>query len=193
MDGAARLNDAQGEGLEFDWVVVSPSTARFPLDPSEVDRAGARQEEARILYVGMTRARERLCFGWGDREKAWWNGSGFPGQNASRVELTGSLEEIYLSWPGQPNQALLQRYLRTKVRLGDRVAVRGRAVVHEQTEIGVLASGVAVASGLATVVRVLRYPALPRKADGSENPHYAALSDESKRRGWFWVATFRSV
>lgn len=57
------------KGLEFDAVALCPSRIGFPFG-SDQDMPSAAAEEARLFYVGMTRAKSRLVFGFGEREQA---------------------------------------------------------------------------------------------------------------------------
>ncbi|RME57621.1 ATP-dependent helicase, partial [Candidatus Parcubacteria bacterium] len=60
------------KGLEFDSVVIPPSEAPFPFpDPNKGDLKEEAEAEAKTYYVGMTRAKSKLVYFVGDREKKW--------------------------------------------------------------------------------------------------------------------------
>lgn len=124
------------KGLEYDNVLILPSSIPFGKAPSrwkEADLAGDACEEARLLYVGMTRAKRRLDYFRGDRELSWGRSVPVPFEGSStdgRV-LTGSMEDVSLGWSMinnayQTDQDALQRYIETEVVVGDRIILGGR-------------------------------------------------------------------
>lgn len=186
------------KGLEFDNVVIVPSMTPFGkadhgrLDALEKDAA----EEARLLYVAMTRAKTRLDYFVGDREYAW---AATPprvmaGTHGQSLMLVGGLDEVDLGWAwrkGPYNQAPddRQTYIEGNVCVGDRIVLGGHGVgagkglVHIGTsgasqQIGFLSrqSGAAGPQAELTVHAVVRYPADDRDA--------AAVGDLVAQRGW---------
>ena len=108
------------KGLEYDTVVVMPASARFPLSNGSgrrVSKADAA-EEARLYYVAMTRARDRVYVGWGKREKKWWKAEPYEGDGAgTTVRLEGSPKEVFISWPCYATQvdSGVQEYMKRSV------------------------------------------------------------------------------
>jgi len=145
-DDVARLlrqNDSTGsalvvstihkvKGLEFDNVVIVPSSASFPLDYRVNAQAahGDAGEEARLFYVGMTRAKRRLCYHMGPRELSWSNGKCFLGESGGGKILSGKPDEIGISWAWESSNwnsdaTALQAYIEREVRVGDRLELGG--------------------------------------------------------------------
>ena len=137
----SRQSDAQAvistihkvKGLEFDNVVIVPSKTRFgkpgaSADALERDAA----EEARLLYVAMTRAKSRLAYFVGDRERGWARSSPsvIDAEQEKNKILEGSHEEVSLGWsmrksPYQDPDAC-QSYIEQEVRVGDPISLGGR-------------------------------------------------------------------
>lgn len=92
------------KGLEFDNVVIFPSNASFPLGKNEKINSNNHVsqndawEEARLFYVGMTRAKRRLCYHIGPREIAWSNCEYYLGDRGGGKILNGEPKEIGISW-----------------------------------------------------------------------------------------------
>lgn len=175
------------KGLEFDEVIVVPSTAAFPMGNDDVDRAVA--EEARTFYVAATRAKERLRFLYGAREAAWlgakpweWEGSG------GAKLLEGKTDEVNLGWSSYERSGRnsgfdhteLHGYFEERVVIGDPIILggygrgAGRVLFHSDNgirrEIGMLANDIEAGSAgadlrVADVIRVA-LDAAPRWAPG---------------------------
>lgn len=122
------------KGLEFDHVVILPSIAEFPFatrsdkGPEAIELAAA--EEARMLYVGMTRAERRLAYFRGDREVSWGQKvpQEFTGSRGDGKLLEGSGKEVYLDWAlmeqtGGLGTEGLQGYIEHHVAVGDPIFV----------------------------------------------------------------------
>jgi len=138
------------KGLEFDNVVVLPSSTSFGTSGSkqdELERDAA--EEARLLYVAMTRAKTRLVYFKGDREYAW--GEPPPelhaGVQGTGLVLGGSLEDIGLGWAIETNDFNsdpegCQHYIEKEVHVGDPIVLGGggkgayKAFMHHGAEGG---------------------------------------------------------
>jgi len=119
------------------------SIESFPLGIARQPDVFDAAEEARLFYVAMTRARNRLYIGWGDREKKWLDCSKYETQNGSqRHFLKGSPDELFVSWPGQEKQVLngLQDYIERKVCLGDPLELSNRWLQHEGRTVGRLSN-----------------------------------------------------
>lgn len=109
------------KGLEFDAVVIPPSTALFPLSKGG-DLGVESREEARVLYVGMTRARNDLVVAFDGRERAWFNKKPWPGAGSTTKWLDGDPSTLILNASGESRQ--IREYIRASVREGDIVEVR---------------------------------------------------------------------
>lgn len=113
------------KGLEFDNVVILPSAIPFGVggrDRIGPDLAGDAAEEARLLYVGMTRAKKKLRYYRGDREQSWDGNEPMPheGLRAQGQVLVGSMEDVALGWamqksPFNPSPDDCQRYVESEV------------------------------------------------------------------------------
>lgn len=121
------------KGLEFDRVIVLPSVKKFGrkgAPTAELARDAA--EEARLLYVAMTRAKTHLTYFAGDREYAWARtppqfseGS----QGDGRV-LIGSPKDVGLGWSMERSSFNqdpegLQDYIEREVQVGDAIELGG--------------------------------------------------------------------
>lgn len=147
------------KGLEFDNVIILPSESPFGRDGDShrSNLAGDAAEEARLFYVGMTRAKTRLTYFSGERERSW--GKSIPVAYAGQVTkgrvLVGSMQDVSLGWSMQcnafnPDPDECQRYIENQVAVGDRIVLGGRgggaykSFMHEdssgrRTQVGFLA------------------------------------------------------
>ena len=124
------------KGLEFDNVVILPSAIQFGAggrDRTGADLKGDAAEEARLLYVGMTRAKRSLTYYRGDRELSWGTTEPVPyeGIRMDGHALVGSMEDVSLGWAMQhnafnPSPDECQRYIETEVAVGDPIVLGGR-------------------------------------------------------------------
>lgn len=189
------------KGLEFDNVVILPSMIQFgvagwgQLGP---DLQGDAAEEARLLYVGMTRAKTNLTYYRGDRERSWGRKDPVPydGLRTDGQVLIGSMEDVSLGWAMQrnafnPTPDECQRYIETEVAIGDPIVLGGRgggafkSFMHrgssgQLTQVGFLAKQHAVGGPNASlkVSAVLRFR--PDSIDET-------LADCVRDRGWGYV------
>lgn len=109
------------KGLEFDGVILPPSRAPFPLSSSESLEL-ERREEARVFYVGITRARTYLVVGFDQRERRWLGNSvlrRWGGERTQAKWAEGGPSEIYLNRSGESPEC--RRYIRERVAIGDEV------------------------------------------------------------------------
>lgn len=111
----------QVKGLEFDAVVIPPSTASFPLTQGG-DLAAESREEARVLYVGMTRAKNDLVVAFDGREKAWFNRNRWQGSGSRAKWLDGDPSKLILNASGESRE--IREYIRSSVKEEDVVEVR---------------------------------------------------------------------
>jgi hypothetical protein len=186
------------KGLEFDNVVIVPSMTPFGRTgqsaPESLEKDAA--EEARLLYVAMTRAKTRLDYFVGDREFAWGISppSVITGAHGQSLMLVGGLDEVDIGWAYRKstfNQSPdgRQTYIEEQVCVGDRVTLgghglgAGKGLFHTGTggstqQIGYLSrqSGGGGAISDLTVQAVVRYPADNRDPD--------TVGDLVAQRGW---------
>lgn len=123
------------KGLEFHNVIILPSSLSFggkAWGSRVADLAGDAAEEARLLYVGMTRAKNRLSYYVGDRERCWLQADPamYEGQSSDGRVLVGSMEDTSLGWASQQNHFNAnpdecQRYIETEVSIGDPITLGG--------------------------------------------------------------------
>lgn len=122
------------KGLEFDNVVVLPSVTPFGMagNREAPDLVGASAEEARLVYVAMTRAKRGLWYFMGDREACWARRRPVPfaGLPMQGLVLEGSPEEVGLGWAMSASAfnsdpAQCQAYIEREVRVGDRIELGG--------------------------------------------------------------------
>ena len=187
------------KGLQFDTVVVMPSQERFPFQSANgtqpamaiIDSA----EEARLTYVAMTRARNHLYVGWGDREKSWIKGSNFsPPAGFHQYFLKGSPKELFVSWPGRSSQVQkgLQNYIEKQVSLGDTLSVQGSAILHNDQTVGRLSqqtiSKLRFTNGNSTlcVSNVIRYTCGTYFREKNFD-FWEPLDEYIKKQGWFYI------
>ncbi len=123
------------KGLEFDNVVILPSNLPFGGEDygKSKDLEGDAAEEARLLYVAMTRAKRNLWQFVGDREYSWAKSSpvSFKGQQTEGCVLIGSPEDVGLGWAAQRNffnddPDKTQAYIESEVKVGDAIFLGGR-------------------------------------------------------------------
>ena len=122
------------KGLEFDNVVIVPSKIRFGKPDASADALERdAAEEARLLYVAMTRAKSRLVYFVGDRELGWARSS--PKMIGAEQEknkiLEGAKGEVNLEWSMHtssyhPDPDADQSYIEQEVHVGDPISLGGR-------------------------------------------------------------------
>lgn len=192
------------KGLEYDNVLILPATIAFGAGArsrfggpgrDRLDLEGDAAEEARLFYVGMTRAKKRLIYFRGDRECSWGKSppDSYEGRTTDGRVLVGAMEDVSLGWAMQRNDFNAnpdecQRYIETEVAVGDSIMLGGRgggaykSFLHrgasgEWTQIGFLAKqhvagGPNAALKVSAVVRFR-----PDETD-------ATLADCVRARGW---------
>lgn len=194
------------KGLEFDSVIVLPTLTQFgtrTANRASLDMDAA--EEARLLYVGMTRAKHWLTYFVGDRERAWGSNPvrHFDGkQNSSERILVGSHEDVSLGWAMEtidgfnPNPDACQEYIEKEVRIGDPIILSGngsgafkgffhRGANGTLRQIGFLANqhGAGGPNASLQVSAVVRFKP-DRLTDGTLSPK---LANSVQQRGWGYV------
>jgi hypothetical protein len=193
------------KGLEFDHVIVLPSYIGFAqgLQAGSPGLTLDAAEEARLLYVAMTRAKERLTYFVGDREHAWASASNrrpftLPNSNNQRV-LEGLHEEVSLGWActkidrfnDEPDAC--QNHIERHVRVGDAISVGGvknmsllhRNAAGEQRQIGYLAQkfGPGSANSSLVVSAVVRWKPDLVSTGGFDG----SIASSVRQRGWGYV------
>lgn len=171
------------KGLEFDSVVVMPT--RMPL--SREDHA----EEARVFYVAMTRAKTRLVYGIGPRERRWIFKSperfdGFLDQD-NWITLGGSQDDtkyyfISAAYVGRRDPINVHDYIERHVAVGDIVHIIGKEITHARTPIGRFRNDSGFGDGTLEVASVRRY----RQAQDG-NVFWARLPQFVKNQGWSYL------
>jgi len=188
------------KGLEYDTVVVMSSSEKFPLNDHDGGEATVTDaaEEARLCYVAMTRARNRLYVGWpkDGRESAWWTRHGYAGtgQNGA-VSLKGSPKEIFVSWTGRNPQvkAGLQKYIEGHVCVGDEIVLtNGKEMYHNGKQVGSLSTKTVAAVQMGDGQQGLRVANVVRYSCGKyfeehHREYWDKLHPAVKRQGWFYV------
>jgi hypothetical protein len=119
------------KGLEFDNVIILPSSMPFGTS-GDTERDADAAEEARLLYVGMTRAKSYLAYFVGDREYSWARkpSSPYVGSNTDGRVLVGSMQDVSLGWAMQGNAfnrspVECQKYIETEVGVDDDIILGG--------------------------------------------------------------------
>jgi len=126
------------KGLEFDHVVIVPSGVEFPYLPkSNIQINQYAAEEARLYYVAMTRAKNRLTFFFGPRERAWLQKKKQPcdhNQQSHSVYLEGSLGDFYISWAARKsnNGDNRQLLIENEIRIGEKVKLNGSQIERKE-------------------------------------------------------------
>jgi len=187
------------KGLEYDTLIALPSEESFPFSAAEfgggVPLGVSAAEEARLYYVAMTRAKNRLYAGWGPRERAWWKSIQHNApERGSHYGLKGSPKEIWVSLPAQANEVEngWQEYIKTQVSSGDPLQLRGRQITHRGRPVGALSKHAASKLGATShqrtyrVANVIRYTCGPYFR-GHNQMWWDKLHEDVKRQGWFYV------
>ena len=177
------------KGLEFDSVIIIPSSATFFADRRDTIEACAA-DEARLFYVGMTRAKHQLTIGFDKRERAWWSQETFAGKRSSGKVLEGRPKEVYISWSAKktnngPNFCA-QDYIEHYVRMGDKIFVTAKNLYHvyngKKTQVGCLRKEFyGDDNSIIEVAAVLRYPQQP------DNDYWPGLTKKVQARGWTYI------
>ena len=191
------------KGLEFDRVIVLPSDLNFGRPAGSLtDLAMDAAEEARLMYVAMTRAKSCLTYFVGKREYSWAQSRVFEGQQLNGRILAGSHEEVWLEWSStiiarfNPNPDACQSYIERHVRIGDRIFLggagnkAGMSLLHrlgrgQAVQVGCLSndSGAGDQNSTLKVSAVIRF----RPERDQDGTHKGALATSVQQRGWGYV------
>ena len=190
------------KGLEFDRVIVLPSSKPFPYRAYRgqiIDMDAA--EEARLLYVAMTRAKSHLTYFVGEREAQWAASKSFDGRQVDGRILAGSHKEVALGWSMgatnfNPDPEACQSYIEEHVRVGDSITLGGRGAgagmslmhkIHRRPafQVGFLAGAVGAGGQISAlkVSAVVRFK--PGEPPVGDPP--VELAKSVKQRGWGYV------
>ncbi len=186
------------KGLEFDQVFLVPSVENFPLKgnsrPLSEDLSEEAREEARIWYVGMTRARSGLVHAFDLRELAWQRAEAYcketPSTSLLQRPLSGLHEEVFISWAAfaMNRGQQVQKYIERKVGIGDLVEIdRNKTIKHENTPIGKL-QGKHGYWGTGRVCAIVRYFCSPEDPFWCRSSYrYEDLERHVRDQGWHYV------
>jgi superfamily II DNA helicase RecQ len=178
------------KGLEFDAVVIMPSSGAFPMDDGPM--AQAQADEIRLFYVAMTRARKELQYSLKRRERAWLEGKKCEA-DARGKWLEGSPKEMFLSWPAQAERGV-QEYLGKLVAVGDPVTIQPSKTGNvwyakhgEGRTIAMLSGSVlrdcAKRTAQLTVQAVVRWPVSEKDVVPQDQ-----MDPRVRQRGWYYTA-----
>ena len=152
------------KGLEYDNVIIIPSQMNFNTRNNDIEADAA--EEARLLYVAMTRAKSRLVYYIGKREHSWSTTppQSFKGIREQGMILSGIPNEIFISLP--MDSSSIQTYIKTQVTVGDKLELdgSGKILFHHSKfgkhKIGRISHNFGVGSSRSRlkVSAVIRYP-----------------------------------
>lgn len=190
------------KGLEYDNVIVVPSRTNFGQKSAAIE--GDAAEEARLMYVALTRAKSRLVFYWGDRERAWGGDlKKFSGERDGGRIIMGMPDEVFISWSMcqsnfHEDPEATQAYIETSVSAGDQIELEGhgpgayRSLMHvsatgERRQIGFLSNDVGKGNQGSdlTVCAIIRYSP---KDDRRSLP-----APTVAERGWGYVVLVEGV
>jgi superfamily I DNA/RNA helicase len=112
------------KGLEFDEVIILPSLSGF-YEGAGKSLLGSAAEEVRLQYVAMTRAKTRVQYFLGPRERGWLGVQAFRGDIGRGKLLDGTPKEVGISWAWEttgkynPDAEQTLAYIQERVRVGD--------------------------------------------------------------------------
>lgn len=183
------------KGLEFDNVFILPSVCSF----SGKDLKGSAAEEARLFYVGMTRAKTCLTYFLGDRENSWRaeEPKRYEGQSIDAHVLTGSMKDVFIDWSFKrsefhPDPDECQSYIEDEVSVGDPIFLGGsgrgasRCLMHKGSagqakQVGFLAKD----RGSGGPNAELKVAAVIRRFPKEESD--PSFAQRVRERGWGYV------
>jgi superfamily II DNA helicase RecQ len=199
------------KGLEFDSVFIASSGSPFLVSHRRNGHDGLPDlaaEEARLYYVGMTRAKKRLqCF-FGPRERAWWKGHPYQGTQVNQRMLTGNHEEVVISWAMQENEFssggnACQEYIEKEPCVGDLIILggvgggRGRVLNHRSRsgdvrQVGFL-SKKAGAGGPGSHLMVAAVVRTRLDEEAAHGNQWGVPSQVVRERGWGYTVLVAGI
>ncbi len=131
------------KGLEFDVVIIPPSFTNLPMIENELYPLSDIQfkeeieEERRLLFVTLTRARYRLVFFIWKREQAILSGKKFlfPPKTIQRlgIPIKTGFEKFFISWGAkQYNFKNHFNSIEKNIKQGDPVSIKKNTVIHNR-------------------------------------------------------------
>jgi superfamily I DNA/RNA helicase len=193
------------KGLEFDSVVIMPSESRYD------EGIKNKHDEARLYYVGFTRAKDKAYLGWGARERAWAKNTSYSSKqkdaNQSPV-LVSDFKEVVVSFAASEARGEhLQFILRHKVKTGQEVILNRptrtgsySVITTDHGEIGRISKLTSIElqerklgqfdNTSFRVAYVLRYQC--DEKDREPNKEYPK-ADFIVKRGWFYTVLLIGV
>ena len=138
------------KGLEFDAVIIPASFSDLPLKINDGltsnELRDQLDEEKRLAFVAYSRARFRLLVFKNKREIALDNSISFAFPESTNqaigIPVKPELQKLYISWAAlqdiyTPN---LHNYIRSSIKSGDVVSVRGKFIYHNNVKVACLSS-----------------------------------------------------
>lgn len=140
------------KGLEFDAVIIPPSFTNLPMIENELHPLTDIQfkeeveEERRLLFVALTRARYRLVFLVWKREQAILTGQkfSFPPETIQKlgIPIQTGFEKFFISWGAITiNFNNTFNYIERKMKIGDSVSINGSLLNHKGGNIAKIRNG----------------------------------------------------
>jgi RecQ family ATP-dependent DNA helicase len=131
------------KGLEFDVVIIPPSFTNLPMIEDELSQLSDIQfkeeieEERRLLFVALTRARYRLVFLIWKREQAILSGKkfSFPPETIQRlgIPIKTGFEKFFISWGArQYNFKNHFNSIEKNIKQGDPVSINKKPVIYNE-------------------------------------------------------------
>ena len=217
------------KGLEFDSVVVLPSCKEFPFkdradqineesndDEEEdveetIDYKRDRDQEARLYYVALTRAKDRAWLGWGDREKHWSNEKVF--QDFSEAIsgfrfplIVGSPKEVWVGYAAYHDLTISpHKSIRDKVSvdcpitLGKITKTGGYGLICDRITIGrtekrIIGNKISELTEEERMTMRLEVAVIYRQYYNSGNEDDKKMwSDVAKARGWCYAVLVKEI
>ena len=208
------------KGLEFDVVVLTPSTASLPLKPHHNYKLGESlmkddladiDEEKRLMFVAYTRAKKYLHVYKGEREKSIESSNGImQTKNASNqiMEYEPGLSKYNLSYTLSDTMFEKDEYITNHVRKDDEVIIDcdqyGRCYIrHDELYIGMLSKDSELSK---TAYRLKRRFELPgfyvsdicawtyQDTEATGNPDFINnWGPKSKKQGYIYVVQIAGI
>ena len=208
------------KGLEFDVVVLTPSTASLPLKPHHNYKLGESlmkddladiDEEKRLMFVAYTRAKKYLHVYIGEREKSIESSNGImQTKNASNqiMEYEPGLSKYNLSYTLSDTMFEKDEYITNHVRKDDEVIIDcdqyGRCYIrHDELYIGMLSKDSELSK---TAYRLKRKFELPgfyvsdicawtyQDTEATCNPDFINnWGPKSKKQGYIYVVQIAGI
>lgn len=207
------------KGLQFDHVWIHPSEARFPYEndvaiPDALPEADRNNrllpyavEEAKLFYVAMTRARNKVMCGWSSREKAWFEDmlTIVAGGTCDYVYLEGGFDEVVLSfgsWNWERHKQIEQMVRNDDALVVKQADAHGWLVLcHNGAEVATFGGDTgkrvkqkAFAGGhFNTTGLAIRTRAVCRYEYKNGAPFAHKVLPEFQTRGWFYTVLIQGV